>query len=113
MPLYEYRCKSCGHQMEVLQKFSDPPPKRREKCSGRKVEKLLSRTSFLLKGGGWYSEGYGRAPAKSKEGSDAPSGAGEAAAGEPGDKKSGDAKDKKEKKAKPAKSGEPRSAAAG
>ena len=59
MPLYEYRCLKCEHVMEVLQKLSDPPLRRCKVCSG-KVEKLISRTSFQLKGGGWFDQGYGR-----------------------------------------------------
>ena len=58
MPLYEYRCTKCGAEMEVLQKFSDPPKRRCRKCHG-KLEKLISRTSFQLKGGGWFEQGYG------------------------------------------------------
>jgi putative FmdB family regulatory protein len=58
MPLYEYRCLKCGHEMEVLQKFDDPPLRRCQKCRS-KVEKLISRSSFQLKGGGWYDQGYG------------------------------------------------------
>ncbi len=58
MPLYEYRCLKCDHLMEVLQKHDDPPIRRCEQCSG-KVEKQISRTSFLLKGGGWFDQGYG------------------------------------------------------
>ena len=57
MPLYEYRCLKCGEVFEVLQKFSDPPLKRCSSCRG-KLEKLVSRTSFQLKGGGWYAQGY-------------------------------------------------------
>ena len=58
MPLYEYRCLKCDHVMEVLQKINDAPLRRCKKCSG-KVEKLISRTSFHLKGGGWFAHGYG------------------------------------------------------
>jgi len=58
MPLYEYRCTKCGHHIEVLQKFSDRPKRRCRECAG-KLEKLISRTSFQLKGGGWYDQGYG------------------------------------------------------
>jgi putative FmdB family regulatory protein len=59
MPLYEYRCTRCGQTIEVLQKVNDPPRKRCSDCSG-KLEKLVSRTSFQLKGGGWYAQGYGK-----------------------------------------------------
>jgi putative FmdB family regulatory protein len=58
MPLYEYRCKKCGEQFEVIQKFSDRPLRTCRACKG-KLEKLISRSSFALKGGGWYAEGYG------------------------------------------------------
>jgi len=69
MPLYEYRCTKCGHEIEVLQKFSDRPKRRCGECSG-KLEKLISRTSFQLKGGGWYDQGYGsRSGAKGTESS--------------------------------------------
>ena len=59
MPLYEYRCKGCGHMFEVLQKFSDRTLRTCKLCHGR-LEKLISRTSFQLKGGGWDSEGYSK-----------------------------------------------------
>ncbi len=58
MPLYEYRCEACGGTIEVIQKFSDRPLRKCPQCSGR-LRKLISRTSFQLKGGGWYSHGYG------------------------------------------------------
>ncbi len=71
MPLYEYRCDACGDTIEVIQKFSDRPLHKCPKCSGR-LRKLISRTSFHLKGGGWYVHDYGgskpKAPA-AKEGS--------------------------------------------
>jgi putative FmdB family regulatory protein len=54
MPLYEYRCKSCGHTFEAIQKFSDRPLRKCSECSGP-LEKLISRNSFQLKGGGWFS----------------------------------------------------------
>jgi putative FmdB family regulatory protein len=65
MPLYEYRCKSCGHMFEVLQKFSDRTLRTCKLCHGQ-LEKLISRTSFQLKGGGWYDQGYGSSKAGSK-----------------------------------------------
>ena len=58
MPLYEYRCLKCGDVTEVLQKLSDRPLRKCRLCSG-KLEKLISRTSFQLKGGGWFAHGYG------------------------------------------------------
>jgi putative FmdB family regulatory protein len=59
MPIYEYRCEHCGHTVEILQKVGARPRRKCEKCSGR-LKKLISRTSFHLKGGGWYTEGYSK-----------------------------------------------------
>ena len=71
MPIYEYLCLTCGGEFEVMQKVSDPPP-RRHTCSPKsKVKRKLSLTAFQLKGGGWYAEGYSRgngASAKEKPG---------------------------------------------
>lgn len=58
MPIYEYRCTSCGRTLEVIQKFDDKPLKKCTECSGA-LEKLISRSAFQLRGGGWYNEGYG------------------------------------------------------
>ncbi len=59
MPMYEYRCLSCGLEFEKLQHFSDPPITTCEACGGQ-VKKLISQTSFILKGTGWYVTDYGR-----------------------------------------------------
>src|SRR5438093_10775276 len=59
MPIYEYRCLSCGAVREVLQRINDKPLKKCPACSGT-LEKLISRTSFQLKGSGWYVTDYGR-----------------------------------------------------
>ena len=58
MPVYEYECGACGHQFEEWQKISDPPVKVCPKCKKKKVERLISRTAFQLKGGGWYKDLY-------------------------------------------------------
>ena len=57
MPIYEYRCRDCGETIEVMQKITAGPLRKCRSCSG-KLEKLISRTSFLLKGGGWFDSGY-------------------------------------------------------
>lgn len=57
MPLYEYECPKCEKILEVIQKFSDPPISSCPTCGGS-VSKLLSKTSFQLKGGGWYVTDY-------------------------------------------------------
>jgi putative FmdB family regulatory protein len=71
MPIYEYRCKSCGTLIEAIQKFDDKPLRKCRECSGR-LEKQISRTSFQLKGGGWFAQGYGSGsgskPAKTDSG---------------------------------------------
>jgi putative FmdB family regulatory protein len=58
MPIYEYECQACSHRFEEWQKMSDKPIEVCPKCKARKVEKLISHTSFQLKGGGWYSDLY-------------------------------------------------------
>ncbi|MGB7188899.1 MAG: zinc ribbon domain-containing protein [Acidobacteriaceae bacterium] len=73
MPLYEYRCKQCGHQFEKIQSFSAPEEKVCPVCGGE-VEKLISAPAFQFKGSGWYVNDYaakGNAKAASgpKEGS--------------------------------------------
>ena len=57
MPIYKYGCEKCGSHVEVIQKISDPPLKRCAKCRG-KLAKAVSRTSFQLKGSGWYATDY-------------------------------------------------------
>ena len=57
MPIYEYECPDCGKHFEVCQKFSDEPLSRCQNCGGH-VHKLISRTSFILKGTGWYATDY-------------------------------------------------------
>jgi putative FmdB family regulatory protein len=59
VPIYEYRCPDCGHEFEQLQRMSDAPITSCPECSGDQVKKLISRTSFVLKGGGWYKDHYG------------------------------------------------------
>jgi putative FmdB family regulatory protein len=63
MPIYEYRCGKCG-EFEVFQRITDPSLKRCPTCQA-KVTKLISNTSFHLKGSGWYITDYGRKDAGS------------------------------------------------
>ena len=58
MPIYEYRCSKCGHQMEVLQKMSDEPLVHCPSCQEDGLQKLVSAASFRLKGGGWYETDF-------------------------------------------------------
>ena len=57
MPVYEYECPACKKVFEVQQRISDDPIKTCKDCGGE-VKKLVSMSSFHLKGGGWYSDGY-------------------------------------------------------
>ena len=66
MPLYEYRCKKCGHKFEKIQKFSDPLVKKCPECGGS-VEQLISSPAVQFKGSGWYVTDYARKGAASSE----------------------------------------------
>ncbi|MEA2082770.1 MAG: zinc ribbon domain-containing protein [Thermodesulfobacteriota bacterium] len=57
MPIYEYECTCCHQVTEVWQSFSDDPATTCPNCSGD-LKKIISMSSFQLKGGGWYSDGY-------------------------------------------------------
>lgn len=57
MPIYEYECTKCGQIEEAIQKFSDRPLTKCKHCSG-KLHKLVSHSSFHLKGTGWYVTDY-------------------------------------------------------
>ena len=57
MPIYEYECTKCGEVEEVFQQFSDKPLKKCRHCSG-KLHKLISQSTFHLKGTGWYVTDY-------------------------------------------------------
>lgn len=59
MPIYEYACPDCGHRFDAMQKFSDDPIRECPSCTAENVKKLISATSFVLKGGGWYKDHYG------------------------------------------------------
>jgi putative FmdB family regulatory protein len=96
MPLYEYRCLKCGRVTELLQKLNDPPLARCTVCQG-KVEKLISRTSFQLKGGGWYAQGYGSRPETSESSGAASAGKADAAVGKAEPAESAAAKDTSKK----------------
>ena len=58
MPIYEYRCESCGHELEALQKMSDPVLTACPECKQDTLKKALSAAGFRLKGGGWYETDF-------------------------------------------------------
>lgn len=61
MPLYEYRCKDCGHQFEKIQSFSAPDEKECPVCHGP-LERLISASALQFKGSGWYATDYASKP---------------------------------------------------
>jgi putative FmdB family regulatory protein len=58
MPIYEYRCQSCDHELEVLQKLSDPELSDCPSCGKPELKKLISPVGFRLKGSGWYETDF-------------------------------------------------------
>jgi putative FmdB family regulatory protein len=58
MPIYEYQCEKCQHEFEREQRITADPIKTCPNCKARRVKKLISQTSFVLKGGGWYNDLY-------------------------------------------------------
>ena len=68
MPIYEYRCSACGHDIEALQKFSDAPLLTCPSCHKDSLVKQLSAAGFQLKGSGWYATDFkgGSKPAPTK-----------------------------------------------
>lgn len=102
MPVYEYECGACGHRFEEWQKMSDKPIKVCPKCNAKKVEKLISQTSFQLKGGGWYSDLY--SSSKGGSGGSGSSGGG-SSGGETKKETAAPATETKAKESKPKKGG--------
>jgi putative FmdB family regulatory protein len=91
MPIYGYRCRSCGHEFEILQRISDPALKTCPKCSGE-LNKLVYAAGVIFKGSGYYSTDYKSAATKSAEKADSNGSGG-------GSESSGDAKPAAEPKA--------------
>jgi putative FmdB family regulatory protein len=85
MPIYEYRCDNCGHELETIQKFSEAPLTTCPACSKDALRKKVSRAGFRLKGGGWYEtdfkSGNKRNVAAGASGSDGGAGASGESAG--------------------------------
>ena len=67
MPIYEYECTKCSHRFEVIQKVSDSPRKKCEKC-GAKAERLISSPAIQFKGTGWYVTDYARKGSAGQDG---------------------------------------------
>jgi putative FmdB family regulatory protein len=58
MPFYEYTCKACGHNLEVLQRMSDQPLTSCPECGKHELQKMISHSGFQLKGQGWYATDF-------------------------------------------------------
>ena len=68
MPIYGYRCEQCGHELEVLQKMSDPPLKTCPECKGQ-LKKLMYAAGVVFKGSGYYTTDYKGAAKQPSNGS--------------------------------------------
>ncbi len=66
MPIYEYVCQACGHDMEALQKLSDVPLTECPKCGKPQLKKMVSAAGFRLKGAGWYETDFKKGSDKKK-----------------------------------------------
>ncbi|MES9957347.1 MAG: zinc ribbon domain-containing protein [Sedimenticola sp.] len=58
MPIYEYRCDACGHELEAMQKMADAPLTDCPECGKPDLKKMISAAGFRLKGGGWYETDF-------------------------------------------------------
>lgn len=97
MPTYEYACKGCGHEFEREQRITDNPVKKCPSCGAMKAKRLISLTSFVLKGDGWYNDLYASSGGKKKDESEKPAASGDSSDAKP--EKSDKKADKPEKKA--------------
>ena len=105
MPIYEYRCESCGHQQEALQKVSDAPLKVCAKCGKPTLSKMVTAAGFQLKGSGWYATDFKGGAKSAKPGEEKDVGgpkvdskSGDEGKTSGGDKAKGDNKPKEEAK---------------
>lgn len=72
MPIYEYQCAACSHQLEAIQKFSDAALVDCPSCKADQLKKILSVPGFRLKGSGWYETDFKTGSKKNLAGADAP-----------------------------------------
>lgn len=96
MPIYEYQCADCGDRFEIIQKFNSGTLRKCRKCSG-KLEKLISRASFQLKGGGWFDSGYGKSDKATPSENGKQASAKESSTKQKGEKETKETKDKPSK----------------
>ena len=100
MPTYEYKCDKCGHEFEREQRITEDPIKTCPECKSRKARRLLSPSNFILKGGGWYADGYGSSGGgkKSEGTADTSAASGSSASGAESKKTSSDGSSSSSKK---------------
>ena len=97
MPIYEYRCEACGHEVDALQKISDAPLTDCTSCGESRLKRLISAPSFRLKGAGWYETDFKSDKDRKRNLAESGDGGGDKSdksdkKKESGDKSSGDAK---------------------
>ena len=92
MPLYEYKCDSCGKIFTKLQKFSDQPLTMHEECGSGPVERLISAPALHFKGTGWYVTDYAKSGAPDASGDGKPASGESKPQGEKSETKTADSK---------------------
>lgn len=90
MPIYEYRCDNCGHELEAMQKLSEDPLKTCPNCNKESLTKRISAAGFRLKGGGWYETDFKSGKKKNVSGSEGSSNASSSGSSDSGGSSSGD-----------------------
>ncbi len=98
MPFYEYQCKSCGHELEAMQKISEAPLKKCPECGKSQLQRLISAPVFRLKGSGWYETDFKGDADNKRNLADRPD---KDASSDSKDTDSKDSKETKESEAKP------------
>jgi putative FmdB family regulatory protein len=88
MPIYEYRCSACGHELESLQKLADAPLTTCPSCGKETLTKLVSAAGFQLKGSGWYQTDFRGSGAKPAAPTKAPDSAAKTETAKPAETKS-------------------------
>jgi len=89
MPIYEYRCDNCGHELEAMQKLSEDPLKTCPNCHKDSLSKRISAAGFRLKGGGWYETDFKSGKKKNVTGSEGSSGTSDSGTSDSGGSSSG------------------------
>ena len=99
MPIYEYQCNECGHEFEEMQKITDRPKRKCPACGKLKAKRVISQTTFVLKGSGWYATDYGNRKNSRKESRHRTIDASSSTETKPAEKTDATPKKKQEKKA--------------